>query len=425
MTELLDLIARWIHVIAGIMWVGNSLLFNWLDRSLAPSRPLSSHHEGPERAARGSEGSVVDQRQQPAVAQTGGSVGTIWLLHSGGFYFVEKTLLAGSRLPTPLHWFKWQAYTTWLSGMALLLVVYYLGGRAILDDATVATLTHGQASAIGLGAIFGGWALYESMNRFVAPRTPKISAVVWVLGLIAISVALTRLLNGRAAFLHVGAMMGTIMAGNVVFTIVPSQRELVTSVEQGQSNARLAVLSARAKRVSIHNNYFTFPVIALMVSNHFPSIYGQRNSWLSLMVLIAGGAAVRHVLNLRFTTAWWKPALALAMGATVLLLWTRLPRAIAPARSVAGTAPVTFAEARRVIDRRCAACHSATPSDFTFGAAPTGVAFDTPEQILARVPRINERAVVLRTMPPANKTNITDAERELLGRWIAQGAIAR
>ena len=415
-SELLDLVARWVHVIAGIMWVGNSLLFNWLDRSL-----MTTSDDVPLPVA--AFGATEGEAHRPE-RNEGAHLGTIWLLHSGGFYYVEKTLLAGQQLPKSLHWFKWQAYTTWLSGMALLLVVYYLGGRAVLADPTVVSLTHQTAAAIGLSAIVGGWLLYESMNRFVAPRAPTLSAVVWIAGLVAIAIALTRLLSGRAAYLHVGAVMGTIMAGNVFFTIVPSQRELVASVEQGQSS-RLAELSARAKRVSIHNNYFTFPVIVLMVSNHFSVIYGQRNSWVSLLVLIGGGAAVRHILNLRFTRPWWRSALALTITATMVVLWTRMPgRAAAPA-AAPGTAPVTFADARHVIDRRCAACHSNAPSDLSFGVAPAGVAFDTPEQILARAPRINERAVVTRTMPPANKTNITDAERELLGRWIAQGAIGR
>lgn len=415
--ELLDLVARWVHVIAGIMWVGNSLLFNWLDRSLVKA------------PADGTTPSLRSGRQPPAVALSeakGSALGTIWLLHSGGFYFVEKTLLAGERLPKPLHWFKWQAYTTWLSGFFLLLVMYYFGGRAILENASVAPLAHPMAAIVGLSAIFGGWLLYESMNRFVAPRAPTLSAIVWLGGLIAIAVSLTGVLDGRAAFLHVGAMLGTIMAGNVFFTIVPSQRELVTSVETGQTE-RLAELSARAKRVSIHNNYFTFPVIVLMVSNHFPALYGNRYSWVALLILIAGGAAVRHALNLRFTEPMWRFGLFGTLAMTVLFLWGVLVMTEdrAPAVVAESTGPVTFAEARHVIDRRCAVCHSTTPVDLTFGATPAGVAFDTPDQILARVPRINERAVVLRTMPPANKTHITDGERALLGRWIAQGAIGR
>jgi len=394
--ELADLVARWVHVIAGIMWIGNSMLFNWLDRSLRPS----SHVTGDKAA-----------------------LGEIWLLHSGGFYFVEKTLLADQPLPRPLHWFKWQAYTTWLSGMALLIVVYYLGGRAVLADPTVARLSHAQATLIGLGAIVGGWAIYEAMQRFVAPQAPLVAAIIWLAALTTIAIALTQLLNGRAAFLHVGAMLGTIMAANVFFTIIPSQRELVATVAQGRGGD--PKVSARAKRVSIHNNYFTFPVIVLMVSNHFPSVYGNAHSWSLLLVLIASGAAVRHVLNIRFVYPTWKSTLATTMLASVLVLYLLLAPATAPSAVGAASAipdHVSFADARHVIDRRCAVCHSAQPADLTFGVAPAGVMFDTPDEIAARVLRIRERAVVTRTMPPANKTNITDTERALLARWIDQGA---
>jgi uncharacterized membrane protein len=381
-------------VIAGIMWVGNSLLFNWLDRSLDPPRQTG-------------------QTRQP--------LGSIWLLHSGGFYYVEKTLLHGEPLPRPLHWFKWQAYTTWLSGMALLFVVYYLSDRAVLADPSVATLSHARASLIGVGAVFGGWLLYEAMNRVVAPKAPVVAAVVWVSGLAAIAFALTQLLSGRAAFLHVGAMLGTIMAGNVVFTIVPSQRELVASVAEGGGGD--PVVSARAKRVSIHNNYFTFPVIVLMVSNHFPGIYGSPYNWLLLAVLVVAGVAVRHVLNVRWTYPEWKPVLAGAIVATLVALWGTMNAGVSsqPMAVPGSTEPVTFEEARHVIDRRCAVCHSEHPSDLTLGVAPAGVMFDTPEQIVARAGRIRERAVLTRTMPPGNKTNITESERAVLARWIASG----
>jgi uncharacterized membrane protein len=400
--ELIDLVARWVHVIAATMWVGNSLLFNWLDRNLRPASPETS-------------GSPASK----------GTLGNIWLLHSGAFYLVEKTLLGGRPLPRPLHWFFVQAYTTWWSGVTLLIVVYYFGGRATLADPTVASLSHRMAVLVAVTAIVGGWALYESMQRFVAPRAPRVAAMFWIVGLTAIAIALTQLLNGRAAFLHVGAMLGTIMAANVAFTILPSQRELVASVSEGRG-ADPAV-SARAKRVSIHNNYFTFPVIVLMLISHFPAVYGSRLNWLLLLVLIAAGVAVRHVLNIRFTFPAWRPVLAGTMVGSVLALIAVL-RIGSAANSVAvadSSAPVTFAEARHVIDRRCAACHSAAPSDVSFGVAPGGVMFDTPEQILARVARIQERAVVTRTMPPGNKTNITEAERAILRRWIAQGAVAR
>jgi uncharacterized membrane protein len=400
--ELVDLVARWIHVIAAIMWVGNSLLFNWLDRNLRPASP--------------------ETLGSPAAK---GTLGNIWLLHSGAFYFVEKTLLGGQPLPRPLHWFFVQAYTTWFSGLTLLVVVYYFGGRAALADPTVAPLSHRMAVVVAVAAIAGGLALYESMQRLVAPRAPRVALAIWITGLAGIAIALTQLLSGRAAFLHVGAMLGTIMAANVANTIVPSQRELVASVTEGRG-ADPAV-SARAKRVSVHNNYFTFPVIVLMLISHFPGVYASRLNWLLLLVLIAAGAAVRHMLNIRYTFPAWRPVLAVTMVGSVLVL-IALMRAGSNANAVSisdSAAPVSFTEIRRVIDRRCAACHSAAPSDLSFGAAPGGVAFDTPEQILAHVARIRERAVVTRTMPPANKTNITDLERAMLGRWIAQGATTR
>ena len=400
--ELVDLVARWIHVIAAIMWAGNSMLFNWLDRNLRPPSPETSGGPGSK-----------------------GTLGNIWLLHSGAFYFVEKTLLGGQPLPQPLHWFKWQAYTTWWSGLTLLVVVYWFGGRATMVDSAFGPINHRAAVVVALAAIVGGWALYESMQRFVAPSAPRLALAIWITGLTAIAIALTQLLNGRAAFLHVGAMLGTIMAANVVFTIVPSQGELVASVAEGRG-ADPAV-SARAKRVSIHNNYFTFPVIVLMLISHFPAVYGSRLNWLLLLVLIAAGAAVRHVLNIRFTFPAWRPALAATLVGSVVALIAilRVASAANTVRASDSSAPVSFAQARRVIDRRCAACHSAEPSDMSFGAAPGGVMFDTPEQILAHVARIRERAVVTRTMPPGNKTNITDVEREMLGQWIAQGAVTR
>jgi uncharacterized membrane protein len=207
-------------------------------------------------------------------------------------------------------------------------------------------------------------------------------------------------------------------------TIVPSQRELEASVVEGRGGAASAALSARAKRVSIHNNYFTFPVIVLMVSNHFPSVYGHSLNWLLLLLLCVAGAAVRHVLNLRWTYPRWKMALAGVIVGSVATLYVLLHITFTPTSKVASasTAPVTFAEARHVIDRRCAVCHSSSPSDVTYGPSPGGVAFDTPEQIIGRAARIQERAVVTRTMPPANKTHITDSERAILARWIAQGA---
>lgn len=389
--ELVDLVARWVHVIAGIMWVGNSLLFNWLDRNLQPSKDAAP-----------------------------GSLGEIWLLHSGAFYYVDKTLLGGRPLPRPLHWFVVQAMTTWWSGVVLLIAVYWAGGRAAMADPGVALLSHNRAVIVGIAAIIGGRILYEGMERLVAPRSPRVATLAWSAGLGAIMIALTQLLSGRAAFLHAGAMLGTIMALNVARTIVPSQKQLVASVSGG--GIADPVVSARAKRVSIHNNYFVFPVIVLMMSSHFPGLYGNRLSWVLLLILVAAGAAARHVLNIRYTTPRWPAILTATMLVGIVGLYAvmRLGAASPASLSADAAAPVTFAEARSVIDRRCTACHSAQPSDMTFGAAPGGVLFDTPWQIEARIARIHERAVVTRTMPPANKTNMTDTERALLRRWATQ-----
>jgi uncharacterized membrane protein len=392
--ELLDLGARWVHVIAGIMWVGNSLLFNWLDRTLAP----------PSRPGEGLQGES-------------------WLLHSGGFYFVEKTQLAGQPLPRILHWFKWQAYTTWISGAVLLVAVYYAGGRAALADPAVAPLHHATAVAIGVGAILLGVGAYELTQRLVAPRAPVLANATLLAAFVVIVYALTHLLSGRAAFLHVGALLASIMAGNVAMTIVPSQRELVKSVA-GAGRADPAI-AARAKRVSINNNYITFPVIALMVSAHFPSVYSHRWSWLLLLLIVATGAGGRHFMNVRFTTPWWRRALfgtVVVSTAVLYLLLTMSPNASRQSTAADVPAVVTFADARHVIDRRCGACHSLQPSDSSFGAAPAGIAFDLPSQIQSYAARIHERAVVTRTMPPANRTHITERERAILGRWVEQGA---
>jgi uncharacterized membrane protein len=391
--ELIDVVARWVHVTAAIMWVGNSLLFNWIDRTL-----------------------VKESGMPP------GSIGTTWLLHSGAYYHVEKTALGGRGLPSPLHWFKWQAYTTWISGTLLLLTVYWFGGRASLEDASLYPLTHTQAVWLGVAIVFGGVMVYEVVQRAIAPRAPRLAELILAIAFVAIVIVATKMLNGRAAFLHVGAMMASIMAGNVANTIVPSQRELVRSTET--SGSADPVVSARAKRVSIHNNYFTFPVIVLMVSGHFPSLYAGRAPWATLLLLVVAGALVRHILNMRFHWRPWRVALGATIAVTCASLYVLAIPPIRPAVVSVGELPdsVFFADARHIIDRRCAVCHSSSPADLSFGAAPAGVVFDTPEDIRSRAARIMERAVVTRTMPPSNKTNITERERALLGRWIQQGA---
>ena len=388
--ELLDLVFRWIHVIAGIMWIGNSMLWNWMDRNLEPSR---------------------ENRE--------GIAGEIWLLHSGGFYYVQKDLTGWDRA-RPLHWFKWQAYTTWLSGAALLIVVYYLSTGSLLLDASASGLSHGAAIGIGVGVVVGGWIVYDAALSRILDRAGAMGALIGLAAVMGVAYGLTQVFSGRAAFLHVGAMLGTLMAGNVGHHIMPSQRKLVDAVEAGREPDPAPAELAKSR--SIHNNYITFPVIVLMLSSHFPGIYGHRLNWLLLGILAAGGAGVRHVMNIRFTYPRWKPALAATVASSLAALYLV---GAAPSRAavMGGDGErVTAAQAHAVIQKRCTVCHSASPADLTFGPAPAGVAFDTPEQIRARIDRIRARAVETQTMPPANKTHMTPDERALLGRWIAQGA---
>lgn len=391
--ELLDLIVRWVHVIAGIMWIGNSLLFNWLDRNLTP---------------------LAEPRERVE--------GEIWLLHSGGFYQIEKKQLAPSQMPERLHWFKWQNFTTWASGIMLLVIVYYLGGATYMVDPQVADISAGAAVAVGVGALVAGWFIYDLLWRSPLGRSTPLAFAVSFGLLIAASYGLAQVLSGRAAYMHIGVMLGTLMTGNVWLHIMPSQRALVAATLAGQPQD--PALARRAKQRSIHNNYMTFPLIFIMVSNHFPSTYGSQLNWLILAVLMVGGAAVRHFMNIRFTYGGWLRAL-LGSGLAALALVFVLAARGGGAAGQAGGGAAGFAQAREVIVRRCLPCHSSAPTDDQFTVAPAGVMFDTPEQIQRLAARIRERAAVSQTMPLGNKTGMTAEERALLGRWVEQGANLR
>jgi len=390
--EVLDLVFRWIHVIAGIMWIGNSLLYNWLDRNLLPPKDGNP-----------------------------GVQGEISLLHSGGFYYIRKDLTGWDR-SRPLHWFKWQAYTTWLTGAVLLAVVYYASGGALLMEGSGAELSPLQAAGIGFGLLAAAWLVYHFGLGELVSRTGWFGVALGFALIIATGYGLTQLFSGRAAFLHLGAMLGTLMAGNVFRIIVPSQQQLVAAVEAGEQPAKGPALLAKSR--SIHNNYLTFPVVVLMVSSHFPGIYGHERNWLLLAALVLAGAAVRHVMNVRFTLPRWRPALAATVAASIgaLYLLSAQPKRAATASAAPAAHAASFDDAFAVVQKRCTVCHSASPADRSLGVPPGGVAFDTPEQVRAHAQRILVRAVETQTMPPANKTWITAEERDVLRRWIAAGA---
>jgi uncharacterized membrane protein len=365
------------------------MLFNWLDRNLEKLDARPKEH-----------------------------IGRIWLLHSGAFYEVEKKMLAPGQMPEVLHWFKWQSYTTWLSGISLLIIVYYLGGSSLVDAGS--SLSPERAKDVALGMVFGGFALYDVTMRALGKRAPKLALAVVVGFLLAAIFGATLWLNGRAAFIHVGALLGTCMAGNVFLHIVPSQRELVAATEAGREQDM--ALSWRAKERSIHNNYLTFPLLLLMLSNHFPSLFSHPRNGLALLFVIVLGASIRHILNIRFQFANWIPALAsiLLVGGVIFAVFfgVRKPGG----KGSAAVERVSFTRVHLVIRDRCVPCHSENPTDNVYTQAPKGVMFDTPEQIKAYADQIKTQAVVSRAMPQGNKTNITEAERTLLGKWVLGGA---
>ncbi len=388
--EVFDLVARWIHLIAGIMWVGNSMLFNWLDRNLEKVEGRRKEH-----------------------------IGRIWMLHSGAFYDVEKTMLAPGEMPKVLHWFKWQSYTTWMSGIALLFIVYYMGDGSFLVNSG-GPVSPDLAKDLGIGILVGSVVFYDLVWRFVGKTMERQAQVISIAALVGLVWACTHVFNGRAAFIHVGAVLGTCMAGNVFLHIVPSQRELVKATEEGREQDMS--LSLRAKQRSIHNNYMTFPLLFIMLSNHFPSTYGHKYSWLVLLTMMLTGALVRHILNVRFTFKAWIPALATTItGGLIALIYFMGIRGA----SSGGGGPVekvAFSRVQIVIKERCMPCHSEHPTDNVYTQAPKGVMFDTPAQIKAYADQIKVQAVVSKAMPQGNKTNITEGERDLLGKWILGGA---
>jgi uncharacterized membrane protein len=391
--EWLNLVLRWGHVITGVAWIGTSFYFNWLNSRLHP----------PERAEPG-----VD--------------GELWSVHGGGFYRVVRYAVAPAQLPRTLHWFKWEAYATWLTGFALLVVVYYVGARAYLIDPQVAALGPAGAIAIGVGTLVVSWFAYDFLCRSPVAARPGVFAALLAVLITALAWGLSQVFSARAAYVHVGAMLGTIMAANVFRVIIPAQREMVDAMAAGRSPN--AARGKQAALRSLHNNYFTLPVLFIMVSSHYPATFGHPWSWLVLAGLALVGVGTRHWFNLRNQgrrNAWLLPAAALGL---VALAVVTAPKTVPGADRGDGPG-VAFADVRVVIARRCAPCHSSAPTHPAFPAAPQGVLLDTPEQIRLRAPRILVVAVESQTMPLGNLTGMTREERDLLGRWVRAGAILR
>jgi len=379
--DVLDVCFRMLHVIAGIAWIGASFYFVRLDLAL---RPPKNREDG-----------------------EAGVAGEFWGVHGGGLYHSQKYRLAPAEMPEPLHWFKWEAYTTWLSGFALLVVLYYFDADVRLVDPQVADLVAWQAVALSIGGLALGWLVYDVLCRTVGERSQLALAVVGT-ALVALAAwGAGELFAPRAAYLQVGAMLGTIMVANVLFVIIPAHRKLVSAMEEKREPDPVPLL--RAKNRSVHNNYLTLPVLFTMLIGHFAFVFGADEAWI-VFVLVAVLTAFIRVFFGRWHTGrrvWWIPVAA-GLGVVALAIWLQ-PDTVAPAQS----GNVSIAEVQAVMTARCATCHSGA-------SAPLGIKFETAEQIEARADDIARMAVQTRAMPPGNATKITEEERDLLAAWVAQ-----
>jgi len=377
---------RWTHVVAGIAWIGSSFYFIAADLNLKPREGL------------------------PA-----GVKGETWQVHGGGFYHIQKYLVAPARMPEELTWFKWEAYSTWIFGFLLMIATYYINPQLYLIDPAVAMLAPWQAVAASAGSLAVGWVLYDLICRSPLGRaTPTLAVAVAVLLAVAAETYL-RLFGGRAAYLHVGALVGSLMVGNVFFIIIPNQKKVVADLKAGREpDPRLG---AQAKQRSLHNNYLTLPVLFLMLSNHAPMSYGAGHPRLVLAGIFLVGALVRHHFNMKHAGLaphrWLWPAAALVM---IGIVAATLPAPSAPVKTA------SLAEAQAIVAARCLPCHSASPTFEGIAEAPKGLTFDTPGELAAHAAAIREQVVVLKAMPLNNVTGMTDEERARLAGWLAGGA---
>ena len=392
--EWLNLLVRWLHIITGIAWIGASFYFVWLDNTIRPPAP----------------GSDLAQK---------GVAGELWAVHGGGFYNPQKYLVAPAELPKELHWFKWEAYSTWLSGFALLFIVYYLNAQAMMVDRSVLELTSWQAVGIGLGSLVVGWLVYDLLCKSPLGKHDLAFGAVIFLVLVGASYVLTHLLSGRAAYLHIGAMIGTIMVANVAHVIIPGQRKMVNAMMAGGKPD--PIYGIRAKQRSVHNNYFTLPVLFLMISNHYAMTYRHQHAWAVLAVIMAAGVLIRHFFNLRHKgrIEWKYPAAGVALLAVLaVLIAPKAPGSAQPGVDAAAQ----FTQVKTIVDQRCVACHSAHPTQPGFATAPAGVMLDSPDLVAQHAARIYQQTVQLKAMPLANLTNMTDTERAQVGAWFEAGA---
>jgi len=388
--EWLNLVIRFAHLITGIAWVGASFYFVWLDNHLL---------------------------KPPAIKAEKGIGGDLWAIHGGGFYEVAKYKLAPPVMPTTLHWFKWEAYTTWITGFLLLSLMFYVGAETYLIDKRVADLTQWQAILFGLGSIVVGVGIYEILVRTKLRNHGIILGLILMAVATALSYGLTQIFSARGAYMHMGAIIGTIMAGNVFFGIMPSQRALVKAVEAGTAPDPAYGLNAKVR--STHNTYTTLPILFIMISNHYPMTFNHSANWLVLMAIVLITAAVRQYFVLRHFGKQKPLILVASVVATIMLAVAIAPRATEITAEQKNQI-VTDAEITQIIAQRCGSCHAEQPTDDIFTIAPAGVIFSDIASIKQWAPRIKARVVDAKDMPFMNKTEMTDQERLKLALWLAQ-----
>jgi len=385
--EWLNLLLRWAHLVVGIGWIGTSFYFMALDYTLTKR-----------------------ERMNPGV------LGTAWQVHGGGFYHVEKYTVAPPTLPDVLHWFKWEAYLTWVTGFGLLIVQYYFHADAFLIDPSVMAIAPSQAIAVSVASLAAGWFIYDGLCRSrIGSHTMLLGICVVALILIA-SVLYTKVFSGRGAFIHVGALIGTIMAVNVFAVIIPNQKKMIAQLIAGEEpDARYGAIG---KQRSIHNNYLTLPVLLMMVSQHYPFLFSHPHAWLIVALILLSGGLIRHVLN-RVDAGddlnnydWSLPAAAMALIA-VIYVTAPQPRT---ASNVAGR--VTDAEALAISTKHCVVCHARDPAHPAFKEAPKNVTLETVPDLKRFARVIYLQTVQNRAMPMGNQTGMTEDERETLGRWV-------
>jgi uncharacterized membrane protein len=392
-----NLLLRWAHVIVAIAWIGSSFYFVFLDNSLL-------------------------QPQDPALRAKGVD-GELWAVHGGGFYNPQKYLVAPKTLPDHLHWFFWESYSTWLTGFALFTVLYLFNASTFLIDKTVyAWSSPGLAVAAALGVLVAFWVVYDLICRWVGEKNGKVGgdnivAALVLVYIVAASWAACQIFAGRAAFLMLGAMLATAMSANVFFWIIPGQKTVIQQMKAGQ--AVDPIYGQRAKQRSVHNTYFTLPVLVAMLSNHYGFLYQGQHNWLVLVLLMLAGALIRHsfVVRHKALASGKRVPWEYAAGGTVVLIGLAIWLAPAPQAAVAQQPPATRAQVVAVVEQRCVLCHNANVQQ-------KGVALHTPELISQHAQAVYQQAVVLKAMPMNNATQITDAERAVIKRWFEAGAPA-